>query len=83
MFGDNLKTGVIKHPKDGEIILNESYESLAQHYMVAIMPAQVRKPKQKASVEGTIGKIASSIIAKLRNNDLFLYHTWKKKFIKH
>ena len=25
---DNLKTGVIKHPKEGEIILNEAYESL-------------------------------------------------------
>lgn len=64
---DNLKTGVIKHPKEGEIVLNEAYESLAQHYMVAIMPAQVRKPKQKPSVEGTVGKIASAIIAKLRN----------------
>ena len=27
----------------------------------------VRKPKQKPSVEGTVGKIASAIIAKLRN----------------
>ena len=35
--------------------------------MVAIMPAQVKKPKQKPSVEGTVGKIASAIIAKLRN----------------
>ena len=25
---DNLKTGVIKHPKEGEIVLNEAYESL-------------------------------------------------------
>lgn len=64
---DNLKTGVIKHPKEGEIILNEAYESLGQHYSVAIMPAQVRKPKQKASVEGTVGKISTAIIAKLRN----------------
>lgn len=64
---DNLKTGVIKHPKEGEIILNEAYESFGQHYSVAIMPAQVRKPKQKPSVEGTVGKIATAIIAKLRN----------------
>lgn len=35
--------------------------------MKLILPAQVRKHKQKASVEGTVGKIASSIIAKLRN----------------
>lgn len=68
---DNLKTGVIKHPKEGEIILNESYESLGQHYSVAIMPTQVRKPKQKASVEGTVGKIATFIIAKFRNTRFF------------
>ena len=34
-----------------------------------IMPAQVRKPKQKASVEGTVGKIATVIIASLRNRE--------------
>jgi len=64
---DNLKTGVIKHPREGDIVLNESYEALGSHYMTAIMPAGVRKPKQKASVEGTVGKIATAIIAKLRN----------------
>jgi len=64
---DNLKTGVILHPKEGDIILNQHYEALGLHYMTAIMPAQVRKPKQKASVEGTVGKVATAVIAKLRN----------------
>lgn len=64
---DNLKTGVIKHPKEGEIILNDDYEALGSHYSTAIMPTGVRKPKQKASVEGTVGKVATAIIAKLRN----------------
>ncbi len=64
---DNLKTGVVSHPRDGEIILNEQYETFENHYYTAIMPAGVRKPKQKASVEGTVGKIATVIIAKLRN----------------
>lgn len=64
---DNLKTGVISHPRVGEIVLNEKYEDLGNHYLTAIMPAGVRKPKQKASVEGTVGKIATAIIAKLRN----------------
>ena len=64
---DNLKTGVIQHPREGDIILNEAYEALGNHYTTAIMPAQVRKPKQKASVEGTVGKIATAIIARLRN----------------
>ncbi|MEG1470731.1 MAG: hypothetical protein RSC31_08820 [Anaerovoracaceae bacterium] len=30
---DNLKTGVVKHPKEGEIILTADYEALEQHYM--------------------------------------------------
>lgn len=64
---DNLKTGVIFHPREGDIILNEAYEALGGHYSTAIMPAQVRKPKQKASVEGTVGKIATAVIARLRN----------------
>lgn len=64
---DNLKTGVIKHPKQGDIILNDAYEALGSHYVTAIMPTGVRKPKQKASVEGTVGKVATAIIASLRN----------------
>lgn len=31
------------------------------------MPTQVKKTKQKASVEGTVGKVATAIIAELRN----------------
>ena len=68
---DNLKTGVIKHPKEGDILLNEAYESLGNYYCTAIMPTGVRKPKQKASVEGTVGKIATAIIAKLRNEEFY------------
>lgn len=68
---DNLKTGVVKHPKEGDIILTQDYESLGLHYMTAIMPTGVRKPKQKPSVEGTVGKIATAIIAKLRNRTFY------------
>ena len=64
---DNLKTGVIKHPREGEIILNEAYEALGRHYVTAIMPTGVRKPKQKPSVEGACGKVATAVIARLRN----------------
>jgi transposase len=64
---DNLKTGVITHPKKGEIIFNEAYLALGEYYSVAIMPTGIKKPKQKASVEGSVGRIATAIIAKLRN----------------
>jgi hypothetical protein len=68
---DNLKTGVISHPREGDIILNAHYESFGNHYCTAIMPAPVRRPKRKASVEGTVGKIATAIIAKLRNERFY------------
>lgn len=71
---DNLKTGVIRHPREGEVVLNNAYEALGNHYMTAIMPAPVRRPKAKASVEGTVGKIATAIIAKLRNEEYFDLH---------
>jgi transposase len=70
---DNLKTGVVSHPREGDIILNKEYEALGSHYMTAIMPTGVKKPKQKASVESTVGKIATAIIAKLRNEVFYSF----------
>ena len=40
---DNLKTGVVSHPKEGEIILTDDYAALGSHYLTAIMPAGVKK----------------------------------------
>jgi len=68
---DNLKTGVVAHPRDGDIILNDAYEALGLHYQTAIMPTGVKKPKHKASVEGNVGKIATAIIASLRNETYY------------
>lgn len=65
---DNLKTGVIKHPRDGEIILNDAYRELAAHYSAAVLPSRPRRPKDKASVENTVWNIASWVIAALRND---------------
>ena len=74
---DNLKTGVVTHPREGDIVLNQCYEDFSNHYCTAIMPAGVKKPKQKASVEGTIGKIATAIIARLRKNEYTSIHDLK------
>ena len=67
LISDNLKTGVISHPKEGDIILNAQYEGLADHYVMAIMPTGVKKPKQKAAVEGGVNQTAMAVIAPLRN----------------
>lgn len=67
---DNLKTGVIKtdwHNPE----LNKTYREMSEHYNTAIIPARVRKPKDKASVESTVGSISTWIIAVLRNEKFF------------
>jgi transposase len=63
---DNLKTGVIKHPREGEIVLNDAYREMAAHYSAAVLPGRVRKPKDKASVENTVAHVATWVIAGLR-----------------
>lgn len=67
---DNLKTGVTKALR-AEPILNEAYRELADYYRTVIVPGRVRKPKDKASVEGTVGYISRQIIAALRNYQCF------------
>ncbi len=64
---DNLKTGVDRHGRN-EVILNQTYRELAEHYGTAVIPARVRTPKDKAMVEGTVGVISTFILAALRNN---------------
>jgi transposase len=67
---DNLKTGVDKSNWRTPTI-NKSYNELAEHYSCAVIPARVRKPKDKPSVEGTVGVISTWIIAALRNRTFF------------
>ena len=70
---DNLKTGVDKVTKQ-ETLINRSYQELAQHYDTAVIPARVKKPKDKAAVEGSVGIISNWILAAIRNQQyLSLY----------
>ena len=59
---DNLKTGV-KKPNYYEPDLNPSYQELAEHYHVAVLPARVRKPKDKASVENGVQNVERWVLA--------------------
>ena len=67
---DNLKTGVVKTDWYSPTI-NKSYHELAEYYGCAVIPARVRKPKDKPSVEGAVGVISTWIIAALRNRTFF------------
>ncbi|OIJ08406.1 transposase [Anaerobacillus arseniciselenatis] len=79
---DNLKTSVTKHTTR-ELILNPTYREMADYYNTVVMPARVRAPKDKASVEGSVGVISTWIIAALRNTHCFSIdelneEVWKK-----
>lgn len=79
---DNLKTGVTKHTKK-EIILNPTYAEMAEHYHTLVMPARVRSPKDKASVESSVNHVSTWIIQALRNVKCFSLdelnkEIWKK-----
>jgi len=63
---DNLRTGVKKADRY-EPALTSAYAALSEHYSTVIVPARVTKPKDKPVVEGSVGHIANTISATLRN----------------
>ena len=67
---DNLKSGVKRaHRYEPEI--NPSYQDFAEHYALAILPARVRKPRDKAKVEAGVLIVERWVLARLRNRTFF------------
>jgi transposase len=67
---DNLKSAVSK-PCRYEPDLNPSYQDLAEHYGTAVIPARVRKPKDKAKAEVGVQVVERWILAHLRKQTFF------------
>lgn len=67
---DNLKSGV-KKPCRYDPELNRTYAELADHYGVAVLPARVKKPRDKAKVENAVLQVTRWILARLRNETFF------------
>ena len=67
---DNLKSGV-HHPCRFEPDMNPTYQDFANHYDLAVIPANAGKPKHKAKVEGAVLIAKRWIIARLRNHTFF------------
>lgn len=63
---DNLKSAVTKTHRYDPVI-NQAYTRLAEHYEVAVVPARVRTPKDKAIVERTIQIFQRYFFMKVRN----------------
>lgn len=67
---DNLKTGVEKASNYNPVI-NKTYQEMAEHYGSVVIPARVRKPRDKPNAEGAVGIITTWIIAALRHQQFF------------
>jgi transposase len=67
---DNTKTAV-ETPCRYDPVIQTTYQEMATYYGTAITPARVRKPKDKAKVEGGVLIAQRWILAGLRNHRFF------------
>ena len=67
---DNLKSGITT-PDLYEPLANETYREMAEHYSVAIFPARVKRPRDKAPAEQSVQLVTRWILARLRSRTFF------------
>lgn len=65
---DNLKSGVTA-PDYYDPDLNRTYASLAEHYSTVVIPARIKKPRDKAKVEQGVLLAERWVIAVLRHRE--------------
>ena len=61
---DNLKSAVTRSDRN-EPVINADFESFAEHYGCAVVPARVRHPKDKALVENAVKLMYRSVYVDL------------------
>lgn len=67
---DNLLSGVTRTCRY-EPGINATYQELANHYGTAVIPARVRKPRDKPKVEAGVQFVQRFILAGLRHHTFF------------
>lgn len=67
---DNLKSGITKACRY-QPDLNPSYQDFAEAYGVTVLPARVRKPRDKAKVETGVQIVERQMLAPLRHQSFF------------
>ena len=67
---DNLRSGV-SHASYYEPDINPTYLEMANYYTTVVIPARVRKPKDKAKVEAGVALVQRWILARLRHETFF------------
>lgn len=67
---DNLRTGITRacfyHPG-----VQRTYQEMAAYYGIAVLPARVRKPRDKPKVESGVQNVEQRVLAPLRNHTFF------------
>ena len=74
----NCKQAVIVNQDWIEPELNKDYADWADHYGTAILPAKVRKPKFKSSVENAVGILEKGFFHKLEERQYFSLEQFNK-----
>ena len=67
---DNIKSGVTS-PCFYDPDLNRTYQKLAEHYGAAVVPARIRRPRDKAKAEAGVQGAERWILARLRHRRFF------------
>ncbi len=67
---DNLKAGVTASCRY-EPGISRTYQDMASHYGTAVLPARVRRPRDKAKVEVAVQVVQRWILARLRHQRFF------------
>lgn len=67
---DNLKSAIVKADRLNPLV-NRVFSYLCDHYGTVPLPARVRKPRDKATVESNVLHIQRFILARLRNRQFF------------
>jgi transposase len=63
---DNAKSTVFKSDRY-EPEANPLYQKMAEHYGAVVLPARVRRPRDKATVESAVGYAQRYVLGRLRN----------------
>ena len=69
---DNCKTAVV-HTNLYNPEINHAYRELARHYGIAIIPARIIRPKDKASVESSVGWLETWLLEWLKEKIYFSF----------
>ncbi len=77
---DNLKSAVTRSNRY-EPTLNECFQDFAEHYQTTVLPARVRKPRDKSLAEGAVRIIYTRIFVPLQQKTFYSLEELNKSIL--